>query len=182
MVGICVLDEKLEPLYWGTINLSKFDTMIEKYHFLWDEIEKVLQLVKLNECENDCILNVIEDRLGGFSGGMTTQNTLMKLASINAVATFIISKLQSGQKIMHLAPVTVKSLVGLKVPKGGDKKQEAIKIASKVKGFPLEFKKSNKKHMEKQNFKPTPKTGVDDMADAYLLAFAGYKKWNMTEK
>jgi hypothetical protein len=106
--------------------------------------------------------HVVEERLGGFTGGMTTKQTLMCLAAMNAVVSFVLS--QHGD-VMHLAPVTTKRITGLKVPKGGNKKLEVIKLVrSREPSFPYTETKAG-------NYCK----GVDDMADAWLLAEAGGK-------
>lgn len=109
-------------------------------------------------------VHVVEDRLGGFTGGLTTKQTLMSLAAVNAVASLQLS--HTGQ-VIHLAPVTVKSIVGLVVPKGvpNGKKIAAVGLVrSRHANFPYSETSGGNWAV-----------GTDDMADAWLLAEAGSK-------
>lgn len=102
----------------------------------------------------------VEERLGGFTGGLTTRQTLMALASINAVVSFVLADFGT---VTHVTPIAAKRIVGLIVPKGEDKKKAVIGLVrSKEPTFPYaETKHGN------------PVRGTDDMADAWLLAEAG---------
>lgn len=160
IIGIAVFsEESCKPVSFHKIDLRKIESMQLKYIKTANEITS---LIAQYDGEHR---HFIEDRLGGFTRGFTNQNTLLKLAMMNAVVTFIIGQQKSSLSIRHLAPVSVKKIVGLKVAKGQDKKLAAINFAKNYDKFPLEMKKGNK----------TPKDGVADIADALLLAVAGYK-------
>lgn len=160
IIGVSVLYDDGDPFKFFMIDLRKSKTMLEKYDVV---AERVRQLLDYEV--DDWSYHFIEDRLAGFTRGFTNQNTLLKLAQMNAVVTYILSQHERTDGIEHIAPVTAKKLVGLKVPKGGDKKTIAIEFArSSCAMFPYELKKGGK----------TPKDGVADMADAYVIARAGF--------
>lgn len=119
------------------------------------------------------VTHVVEERLGGFTGGMTTKQTLMALAAMNAVVSQHIS--QWGE-IIYLAPVTTKRIMGLKefALEGEDKKETVVRLArSSCPSFPYQEKKKPKKQ-PKGKVHPWV-VGTDDMADAWLLAEAGLR-------
>lgn len=138
----------------------KGETMLEKYRYAESSISLFLAGIKA-EFEEPRV-HIVEDRLGNFSQGKTMQQTLMKLAQMNAVVSHFLDL--DGQ-VIHVHPSRAKSLAGLKVPKGGDKKAEAIKLVRSRDGsFPYTQTKAG-----------NPKAGVADMADAWLLTIAGTK-------
>ncbi len=106
--------------------------------------------------------HIVEERLGGFTGGLTTKQTLMCLAAMNAVISYVLA--DSGT-VIQIPPNTTKRITGLKVPKGGNKKAEVIKLVrSREPTFP--YAETAGGNWVK---------GTDDMADAWLLAEAGGK-------
>lgn len=154
-IGICVRDGEGKTIEFGVIYPSG-STHAEKHRSAASQI--------VNFCKRVCpsATHYVEERLGGFTGGMTTKQTLMALAAMNAVASFVLSEFGP---VVHIAPSTTKRITGLKVPKGGDKKVEVIRLVRSLEpSFP---------------YAETPAgnyvKGTDDMADAWLLAEAGLK-------
>lgn len=163
-IGVAFLDNNGAPIGFKSIDLRKKKTMVEKYGLATSEITSIVNAMSGHGMPNS-VVHYVEDRLGGFTRGFTNQNTLLKLAQMNAVVTHHLMTMFSTVEVQHIAPVSAKRLVGLKVPKGGDKKAVAIAFARSVPGFPYELKKGGK----------TPKDGVADMADALIVALAGKK-------
>lgn len=158
-IGICVRGE-------GTVVFSvifpKGETHLEKHRSAVKQIHDFLLSIGVFGSASDSVTHVIEDCLGGFTGGLTTKQTLMKLASMNAVVSHFLS---DRGKVVHIPPVTTKRITGLVVPKGGNKKLEVIKLArSREPTFP--YAETAAGNWVK---------GTDDMADAWLLAEAGLK-------
>src|SRR6185503_545664 len=88
--------------------------------------------------------------------------TLMSLAAMNAVVSYILGLHGS---VVHIAPISAKRIVGLSVPKGGDKKAEVIRLVrSREPSFPYSETKAG-------NYVK----GTDDMADAWLNSEAGLR-------
>jgi hypothetical protein len=165
-IGICVKRDGKPNLYHVIFPEGK--THLEKHRSATEQIKE--WLAESDDWGPVVPTHIVEDRLGGFSG-MTTKQTLMALAAMNAVVSMTLS--YTG-KVIHIPPVTTKRITGLFVDKenGEDKKIAVVKLArSSDPNFPYKEKKAPKK-------KPTGKyypwiVGVDDMADAWLLAEAG---------
>ena len=154
-IGINVRDDDGNTVEFGVI-YPKGATHGEKHRSAAAQV--------MNFCKRVCpsATHYVEDRLGGFTGGLTTKQTLMVLAAMNAVVSFVLADFGT---VTHIAPVTIKRITGLTVPKGGNKKLEVIKLArSRELTFP--YAETAAGNWVK---------GTDDMADAWLLAEAGLK-------
>jgi hypothetical protein len=100
--------------------------------------------------------------------GKTNKDTLLALAGINAVISHVIINMCKGDhtRLRYLYPNEVKRIVGLKVPKGGDKKSLTLALVlSLYPEFPLVM---NRKGIN-------PVDGTYDMADAYITARAALR-------
>jgi hypothetical protein len=117
--------------------------------------------------------HIIEERLGGFSGGRTSAQVLMKLGAFNAVASYIIwtHRPQQTSELIYLHPSTWKSIMkreGLIIPKGADKKEITLEFAIRKEPQFASFLQKNK------NDKWQPWSY--DMADAYCLGRSGFRR------
>ncbi len=161
-IGICVKEDDGKTIEFGVIYPAG-KTHIEKHRSAVDQV--------VTFCKRLCkgsVTHFVEDRLAGFSPGLTTKQTLMALAAMNAVVSLALTEFGS---VTHLHPGTTKRVSGLVVPKTypdgtrGDKKKEAIKLArSREPTFPYT-----------ETAAGNWGRGVDDMADAWLLVEAGGK-------
>ncbi len=123
--------------------------------FMW-EVERSSDVI-----ERDQKTHIVEQCLGGFTGGLTSKQTLMALASMNAVVSFVLGN--DWGTVMHILPVTAKRITGLVVLPGETKKDAVVRSArSSAPNFPYRETKGG-----------NPVKGTDDMADAWLLAEAG---------
>lgn len=155
-IGICVKEDDGKTVEFSVI-FPKGDTHLKKHA---DAVVKVNQFIE--KYKDKKLFHFVEDRLGGFTGGLTTKQTLMALASMNAVISLTLS--YTGE-ITHIPPVTTKRIMELKVEKGEDKKLIVVKLAKLNEPlFPYSETKNG-------NYVK----GTDDMADAWLLAEAGRK-------
>jgi hypothetical protein len=154
-IGVCVKDDSGRTLEFGVI-YPVGGTHPEKHRSAAAQV--------VNFCKRVCpsASHFVEDRLGGFTGGLTTRQTLMALASMNAVVSFVLTDFGP---VVHVPPISAKRIVGLQVPKGGDKKAAVIGLVRSVEpSFPyVETRGGNAAR------------GVDDMADAWLLAETGLR-------
>lgn len=152
-IGVCVRGNDGRTIEFGVIYPSGA-THPEKHRSAAAQV--------VNFCKRICpsASHYVEERLGGFTGGLTTKQTLMALASMNAIVSFVLADFGP---VVHIAPITTKRITGLKVPKGGDKKMEVIGLVrSREPTFPYAETAAG-------NYV----RGTDDMADAWLLAEAG---------
>ena len=120
--------------------------------------------------KNDRNYHFVEERLGGFSGGRTSAQVLMKLAQFNAMCSYILWTYPTTHRsIVWIHPSTWKSILkheGLIIPKGADKKQLTLAwVMRREPNFMIE---------KNRNDKPQPWSY--DEADAYCIGRAGYLK------
>ncbi len=154
-IGVCVRSDDGTTIEFGVI-YPVGSTHAEKH------VNAAAQV--RNFCKRVCPVasHYVEERLGGFTGGMTTKQTLMVLAAMNAVVSFVLADFGP---VVHIAPITTKRITGLVVPKGGDKKVEVIRLVrSREPSFPY-FETTGGNYVR----------GTDDMADAWLLSEAGLR-------
>ena len=114
----------------------------------------------------------VEERLGGFSGGMTSAQTLMKLAQMNALVSYIVWTFNAGStndELTYIHPMTWKSALkheGLVIPKGCNKKEVTLAyVRNREPKFVVELNKVGK-----------PQPWSYDEADAFCIARAGFLK------
>jgi len=159
-IGICVKDGAGRTLEFGVI-YPEGATQHLKQISAARQVDEFCKRMSRVYVAYD-IRHFVEDRLGGFTGGLTTRQTLMSLAAMNAVVSFV---LFGHGEVTHVPPISAKRIVGVRVPKGGDKKAVVVGLArSSEPTFPYAETRAG-----------NPVRGVDDMADAWLLAEAGLK-------
>lgn len=152
-IGICVKDDEGKTVEFGVIYPAGA-TMFEKQKNAAGQV--------VSFCKRVCpkAQHFVEDRLGGFTGGRTSSQTLMALAAMNAVVSFVLSEFGS---VTHIPPVTVNRIMGFKKPKGAERKPLVVKLVrSREPSFP--YRETAGGNYVK---------GTDDMADAWMLAEAG---------
>ncbi len=155
-IGICVKDDFGKTLEFETI-FPVGETHAIKHRNAAYQVRTFVERYSQCKCTH-----FVEERLGGFTGGLTTKQVLMCLAAMNAVVSFVLS---SYGDVVQIPPVTTKRITGLVVPKGGNKKLEVIKLVRSAEpSFPY-AETAGGKYVK----------GTDDMADAWLLAEAGIK-------
>ncbi len=121
--------------------------------------EKIVSFI--GDVDFDCF--VVEESLAGHN--RSTNSILIKLGRFNGACRHIIYRLY-GKKAFEIHPNTVKKQIGLKVPRGGNKKKLTIELVSKL--YPeFTYELTPKKN-------PVP--GTDDRADAITVALAFYIK------
>lgn len=114
----------------------------------------------------------VEDKLGGFTMGRTTSQTIMKLAAFNSTVSFIALEI-TGIRPVHIHPSTIKSIMkneGLIIPAGV--------VGEFKKKFVLDWVSKREEHFKVDLTKNgTPKKYMFDRADSYCIAYSGYKKF-----
>lgn len=163
-IGICVRREGSDDEFHAIF--PKGDTPLEKWRSASQQVEKFMDgidhLVQIS--------HIVEQRLGGFTGGLTTKQTLMALAAMNAVVSTVISHYG---KITYILPVTAKALTKFKSKQlpNEDKKETVVRLARLAcPAFPYKEKKLSGKPTKGKTYPWV--NGVDDMADAWLLVEA----------
>ncbi len=155
-IGICVRDDEGTVLEFGVI-YPKGESHGQKHR------DAAAQVV--NFCKRICpqgASHFVEERLGGFTGGLTTRQTLMALAAMNAVISFVLAEFGP---VTHITPATVNRITKFKKPKGADRKVEVVKLVrTREPTFP--YRETAEGNLAK---------GVSDMADAWMLAESGLR-------
>ena len=171
IVGMCVFTDDGKFLRQEHLDLRKYENLVEKAdafkQWIWD-----LEFVNSGATN----FHFVEERLGGFSGGRTSAQVLMKLAQFNAVCSYIlwthmVPKSPGGHRqIAHLHPSTWKAIMkkeGLLIPKGS-KEKKAITldfVRRKEPEFKVELNRNDK-----------PQPWCFDEADAWCLGRSGWRK------
>lgn len=165
-IGICIkYPDKTE----FKVLFPEGDTQLEKWR---SAIEQVRNFMMFHQRHDGGVHHVVEQRLGGFTGGLTTKQTLMALAAMNAVVS---TELSNSGEITYILPVTAKALTKFKEKQleGEDKKETVVRLARLAcQTFPYKEKKSSGKIKSGKNKTYPWVKGVDDMADAWLLVEA----------
>lgn len=168
IVGVAKFNENGEFLGSDYIDLRKTEGMLEKgaEFNVW---------VRTRIPDGPCTF-FVEERLGGFSGGRTSAQVLMKLGAFNAVCSYILYAAAPGnfRAVLHLHPSTWKATMkhyGLIIPKGAENKKElTVEFVKRKEPKFAEFIQQN------LNKNGNPQPWVTDCADAYCIGKAGYTK------
>lgn len=154
-IGICVRDDDGKVIEFGVIYPSG-SSHAEKHKNAASQVVTFCKRI----CNN--ARHYVEERLGGFTGGFTSAQTLMALSAMNAVISFVLSDFGP---VTHIAPASVNRIVKFKKPKGSDRKEEVVKLVRSLESsFPYE-----------ETIHGNPVKGTDDMADAWMLSEAGLR-------
>jgi hypothetical protein len=173
ITGFCLLTDDGEFICCDYADLRKEKSFYKKVRLVTAKAVWVqTQLGADPHFEQSTPIQVfIEDKLSGFSGGKTMQQTLMKLATFHGAVRFQMAEYIDRQRdpiLIH--PSTAKATMkrdGLFIPKGANKKKITLDFVRRVvPEFP---------YVANRNDNPQPY--CYDMADAYLIARAGYLKF-----
>jgi hypothetical protein len=145
--------------------------LIDKAYEIETWVDSIIDQLKPDISEEH--VHYIEDKLGGFAGGRTMQQVLLKLAAFNSTISYIIWRrffeLGYSTSVEHIHPSTVKAIMkreGLLIPKGADKKQLTLDfVVSRQPSFPIELNRNDR-----------PQPYCFDMSDAYVTGRAGFLK------
>jgi hypothetical protein len=163
IIGLSLFDDGgvlIRTLY---LDLRKEDGQLAKADAFWAWVKSV---GVNNDAKN---FHFIEERLGGFAGGRTSAQVLMKLAQFNAICSYILWTHNPGpyRQITYLHPSTWKAILkkeGLFIPKGADKKTITLAfVRKKEPSFTVDLNRNDK-----------VQPWCYDMADAWCLGRAGF--------
>jgi hypothetical protein len=167
IIGLSSFDD--DGKYYGSahLDLRKIDGQMAKA----DAFKEWISTARINSARNGESYHFIEERLGGFSGGRTSAQVLMKLAQFNAICSYILWNYNPGphRALVYLHPSTWKSIMkreGLLIPKGSDKK--ALTLAF--------FQRKEPNAIIELNRNEKPQPWNYDVADSYCIGRAGFLK------
>lgn len=167
-IGCCCMREDGTVVLIESIDLSGVTGgILEK--FLVAE-EKVIDFIRRARAitTNAPEIHCVEQRLKNMVG-KTNKDTLLSLASMNAVVSHVIIKEcgRNSHSLRYLYPIEVKKIVGLKVPKGADKKALTVDFVRAIfPEFPFVLNRGG----------VNPVKGTFDMADAFVTALASVRE------
>lgn len=161
--GWAVLSDSGELIEMGAFKLSKYEGLFEKA----DEIKKRLAEIR----EKFQITKIsIEEPLQGFRRGLSSAQTLLTLARFNGIVSW------QAYDIFQIVPIFYNSSaarkgLGIRLDKARDTKDQIMEWVEVAIGkeLPKRVATTGKKKGEKLYA-----TGVNDAADAYVMARAAY--------
>lgn len=144
---------------------------LRKINDVYEKCDVFQEYFKHHTSYNSVNKIFIEEKLSGFAGGGSSQQTMMKLGSFNGSISYLVYK-ETGIKPIHIHPSTIKATMkrdGLNIPKGlkGDKKKKVV----------LDFCMSKYKHFfYEETRNGNPQKYCYDAADAYCVVRTGFIK------
>ena len=168
VVGYTILDEKGNLITVDYINLSKHKTLVDKSKALKACLESLLVNYKIDNV-------YIEDYATKFQAGMSTANTITRLASWNGICQWIVYEV-FGLYTVALNVNQARKGIGLKIlPKkksgGLSAKEQTIIQVTSVLGD-IWPKKVLKGGLNKGDLVTVKE--AEDMADSWVIAKAGF--------
>ena len=118
-VGYAFTKDK-EILDMGFIDIKKFKTYREKAFFILSKLDKNKYIDRVEKI-------YVEDNLSGFTGGRTSQQTIVKLAKFNAILCFIIEDTFEVE-VKNINPMTARKNVFGKARVKGLKAKDFVKM------------------------------------------------------
>ena len=160
-IGYCILDYNKNLI---THNVMKFKPLA-----LEDRAEIFFQFIKGIKKEHKIKNVFVEEPFTMFGGGKTTAGTMAKLQRFNGMCSFAVRRV-FGYNPELIAANKARGLVGLKIKRGENTKKKIIEWVEKE--YPKDFIVELTRH-------GNPRPGTDDMADAIVIALAGFSQLNI---
>lgn len=161
--GWAVLDDRGDLIEMGVFKLTKFDDMFEK--------AQAVRVGLLEICDRFTVTKIsIEEPLQGFRRGMSSAHTLLTLARFNGIVSWL------AYDVFDVKPIffdssTARRGLGIKIDKARDTKDQIMEWVEVVTGQELPKRVAT---TGKKKGMTIFATGVNDAADAYVMARAGY--------
>jgi len=159
ITGVACLENSGELLEFFSIDTRKFKCSFQKAQ----EVRNNLKYIKDKYAQPKAIY--IEKSLLSFRKGFSSAKTLSTLSSFNGVVSWICYDL-FDIKPSHIEARSARKICEIAIPKGEKPKPLVLKhIVDSEKDFVVEYTKAG-----------NPKPKYYDMADAIVIARAGYKR------
>tara|TARA_B100000131_G_scaffold83910_1_gene80892 strand:- start:9598 stop:10134 length:537 start_codon:yes stop_codon:yes gene_type:complete len=158
-IGIAIVDDEKVLLHSNLIKFKKAEMTLEERaeHFM---------IIMDKYKDKGSIKHVfIEQPFIAFGGGKTTAHTMAKLQRFNGMCCYGLYCLYGFAPTLIQAN-KARGLCGIKIKRGEKAKEKVIEWASQT--YPDSFTYELTRH-------GNPKPGTDDMADAVVIARAGWK-------
>ena len=162
ITGASILDKTGKIILceaWDTRNKNYFPTLFQKASLIKKKLEDI--------CEQHEVESIfIEQSLQSFRSGFSSAQTLSTLSRFNGIVSWFCFEILEKQPEMLSASSARKS-VGIKIDRKKDTKQQILEF----------FLDKNPQVVVEYTHKGNPKPKYKDMADSWVIAMAGLKKW-----
>tara|TARA_Y100000593_G_C4272464_1_gene318121 strand:+ start:460 stop:1017 length:558 start_codon:yes stop_codon:yes gene_type:complete len=158
-IGIALVDDEKVLLHSNLIKFKRKDLSLE------EKTEHFMIVMDKYKSKGNIKYVYVEQPFIAFSGGKTTAHTMAKLQRFNGMCCY-------GLYCLYGSPPTLiqankaRGLCGIKIKRGEKAKGKVIEWATQT--YPNDFTYDLTRH-------GNPKPGTDDMADAVVIATAGWK-------
>lgn len=161
--GWAILDDTGNLLEMGSFSLTKHDDLFEKAQAVRDGLAELKKRYSVSRIS-------IEEPLQGFRRGMSSAHTLLTLARFNGIVSWLAFDV-FGVKPIFFDSSTARRGLGIKIDKARDTKDQIMEWVEVVTGreLPKRIAKVGKK-----KGMTLFAAGVNDAADAYVMARAAY--------
>jgi Holliday junction resolvasome RuvABC endonuclease subunit len=147
----------------GSFKLVKYDNLFDKAQSIREgllELKKKYSVSKIS----------IEEPLQGFRRGMSSAHTLLTLARFNGIVSWLAFDV-FGLKPIFFDSSSARRGLGIKIDKARDTKDQVMEWVEVVTGKPLPKRVAT---TGKKKGMTLFASGVNDAADAYVMARAAY--------
>jgi|3_EtaG_2_1085321.scaffolds.fasta_scaffold47071_2 Holliday junction resolvasome RuvABC endonuclease subunit len=167
--GFCVVNEENKVIFLDYENFKGCKDFWEKTDRIEEKIIRILAEIKpLGKIEKV----FVEESLQKFRPGLSSAKTLTTLSKFNGIVCHLVRR-QTGCSPNYLNVNTARKLVGLKIERGKDTKEQVFEwVKSDV--------YMHAQVWQKKKMKSGPRKGLEildpvcyDMADAYVISKAG---------
>lgn len=161
--GWAIVDDAGNLVEMGNFKLTKHEDLFDKAH--------AVRLGLLGLRERYPVSRIsIEEPLQGFRRGMSSAHTLLTLARFNGIVSWLAFDV-FGVKPMFFDSGTARRGLGIRIDKARDTKDQIMEWVEVVTGQPLPRRVAT---AGKRKGETLFASGVNDAADAYVMARAAY--------
>jgi hypothetical protein len=154
------------------LNISKLDNIYKKADFIFEMLPTILSKFDLKATQIKDIF--VEENAKRFSEGFSSADTILTLAKMNGIVSWMARKVFSGAEIVEVNVSSARAKAGIKI----DRTDKTLSVKEKV------FIANTKAHPEFPWPKHLAKTGkhkdevvfdvcARDMSDAYVIVKGG---------
>lgn len=161
--GWAILDDSGVLIEMGSFKLTKHDN-------LFDKAQAVREGLLILKQKHQVTKVSIEEPLQGFRRGMSSAHTLLTLARFNGIVSWLAFDV-FGVKPIFFDSSTARRGLGIKIDKARDTKDQIMEWVEVVTGQSLPKRVAT---VGKKKGMTLFAAGVNDAADAYVMARAAY--------
>lgn len=161
--GWAILDDSGTLIEMGSFKLTKHDNLFDKAHAVQNGLLDLKSKYFISKIS-------IEEPLQGFRRGMSSAHTLLTLARFNGIVSWLAFDV-FGIKPIFFDSTSARRGLGIRIDKARDTKDQIMEWVEVVTGQPLPRRIAT---TGKKKGMTLFASGVNDAADAYVMARAAY--------